>query len=150
MQKLQSLRQSSDQDRTKLEKRFKDRLKEMDVKMKELHRKEKQFCQLERLKARSEETCARLNSDILSIKQQKVGWKAFVKHMSAQVHCKVTPTMHQETLASCSGIRVAPSVARCLAIMCHALLLIACILTLSHENRHACCSQQVTRRVFFC
>ena len=44
----------------------------MDVKMKDLHRKEKQFCQLERLKARSEETCARLNSDILSIKQQKV------------------------------------------------------------------------------
>ena len=73
MQKLQSLRQSSDQDRSKLEKRFKDRLKEMDVKMKELHRKEKQFCQLERLKARSEETCARLNSDIVSIKQQKVG-----------------------------------------------------------------------------
>lgn len=72
MQKLQSLRQSSDQDRSKLEKRFKDRLKEMDVKMKELHRKEKQFCQLERLKARSEETCARLNSDIVSIKQQKV------------------------------------------------------------------------------
>ncbi|KAL3131725.1 hypothetical protein ABBQ38_007446 [Trebouxia sp. C0009 RCD-2024] len=72
LQKLQSLRQSSDQDRTKLEKRFKDRLKEMDVKMKDLHRKEKQFCQLERLKARSEETCARLNSDILSIKQQKV------------------------------------------------------------------------------
>lgn len=73
MQKLQSLRQSSDQDRSKLEKRFKDRLKEMDVKMKELHRKEKQFCQLERLKARSEDTCARLNSDIVSIKQQKVG-----------------------------------------------------------------------------
>ena len=72
LQKLQSLRQSSDQDRSKLEKRFKERLKEMDVKMRELHRKEKQFCQLERLKARSEETCARLNGDILAIKQQKV------------------------------------------------------------------------------
>ncbi|DBB08621.1 TPA: hypothetical protein ACH3X3_008748 [Trebouxia sp. C0006] len=72
LQKLQSLRQSSDQDRSKLEKRFKERLKEMDVKMKDLHRKEKQFCQLERLKARSEETCARLNGDILAIKQQKV------------------------------------------------------------------------------
>ena len=72
LQKLQAVRQSSDQDRTKLERRFKERLKEMDVKMKELHRKEKQFCQLERLKARSEDTCARLNSDILSIKQQKV------------------------------------------------------------------------------
>lgn len=69
---MQSLRQSSDQDRSKLERRFKERLKEMDVKMRELHRKEKQFCQLERLKARSEETCVRLNSDILSIKQQKV------------------------------------------------------------------------------
>lgn len=84
MQKLQSLRQSSDQDRSKLEKRFKDRLKEMDVKMKDLHRKEKQFCQLERLKARSEETCARLNSDILSIKQQKVGLGALVEDRSAQ------------------------------------------------------------------
>ena len=72
MQKLQALKHSSDQDRSKLEKRFKERLKEMDTKMKDLHRKEKQFCQLERLKARSEETCARLNSDIVSIKQQKV------------------------------------------------------------------------------
>ena len=78
LQKLQSLRQSSDQDRSKLEKRFKERLKDMDVKMRELHRKEKQFCQLERLKARSEETCARLNSDILSIKQQKVMLRSMV------------------------------------------------------------------------
>lgn len=72
LQKLQALRHSSVEDRSKLEKRFKDRLKEMDVKMKDLHRKEKQFCQLERLKARSEETCVRLNSDIVAIKQQKV------------------------------------------------------------------------------
>ena len=72
LQKLQALKHNNDQDRSKLEKRFKERLKQMDVKMKDLHRKEKQFCQLERLKARSEETCARLNSDILSIKQQKV------------------------------------------------------------------------------
>ena len=110
MQKLQSLRQSSDQDRSKLEKRFKDRLKEMDVKMKELHRKEKQFCQLERLKARSEETCARLNSDILSIKQQKVGIGCMhdlkCLHMqiwtvtSGQCPCKqtYTSTMHTSPL----------------------------------------------------
>ena len=85
LQKLQSLRQSSDQDRSKLEKRFKERLKEMDVKMRELHRKEKQFCQLERLKARSEETCARLNGDILAIKQQKVCYACIVS-TSALLH----------------------------------------------------------------
>lgn len=92
MQKLQSLRQSSDQDRHKLEKRFKDRLKEMDVKMKELHRKEKQFCQLERLKARSEETCARLNGDIVSIKQQKVclTHRACMNQLCAQANTRTT------------------------------------------------------------
>lgn len=83
LQKLQSLRQSNDQDRSKLEKRFKERLKEMDVKTKDLHRKEKQFCQLERLKARSEETCARLNGDILAIKQQKVSCVAGWLHVKA-------------------------------------------------------------------
>ena len=124
------MRQSSDQDRIKLEKRFKDRLKDMDVKMKELHRKEKQFCQLERLKARSEETCARLNSDILSIKQQKVGCRAHVEHTSAHAGCTVTLVMHHETLALCNEICVvlcAPHSSVCVACICHALLLIACI-----------------------
>lgn len=103
MQKLQSLRQSSDQDRSKLEKRFKDRLKEMDVKMKELHRKEKQFCQLERLKARSEETCARLNSDIVSIKQQKVGCHSM--HDPHACICKfVLDNVSTETTAPCKDV----------------------------------------------
>ncbi len=94
LQKLQSLRQSSDQDRSKLEKRFKERLKEMDVKMKDLHRKEKQFCQLERLKARSEETCARLNGDILAIKQQKVSCVAGSLHAKRD-HNSFSVAVHQ-------------------------------------------------------
>ena len=103
MQKLQSLRQSSDQDRSKLEKRFKDRLKQMDVKMKELHRKEKQFCQLERLKARSEETCARLNSDIVSIKQQKVGCQSM--HDPNACICRfVLDNVFTETTAPCKDV----------------------------------------------
>lgn len=72
LQKLQAIRQTSDKDRSKLEKKFKDRLKDMDVKIKALHKKERDNMHLERLKAKSEETCARLNSDILGIKQQKV------------------------------------------------------------------------------
>ena len=72
MQKLQAIRQTSDKDRSKLEKKFKDRLKDMDVKIKALHKKERDNMHLERLKAKSEEACARLNNDILGIKQQKV------------------------------------------------------------------------------
>ena len=72
VQKLQAIRQTSDKDRSKLEKKFKDRLKDMDVKIKALHKKERDNMHLERLKAKSEETCARLNNDILGIKQQKV------------------------------------------------------------------------------
>ena len=45
----------------------------MDSKMKDLRRKEKGYAQVERLKARSEDTCARLSSDIQAIKHQKVG-----------------------------------------------------------------------------
>lgn len=72
LQKLQAIRQGNDKDRIKLEKKFKDRLKDMDSKMKALHKKERDNMHLERLKVKSEQTCARLNDDILGIKQQKV------------------------------------------------------------------------------
>ena len=73
LQRLQALRQSSEEDRHALERTLKERLAQMDSKMKDLRRKEKGYAQVERLKARSEDTCARLSSDIQAIKHQKVG-----------------------------------------------------------------------------
>ena len=73
LQRLQALRQSSEEDRYALERTLKERLAQMDTKMKDLRRKEKGYAQVERLKARSEDTCARLSSDIQAIKHQKVG-----------------------------------------------------------------------------
>ena len=72
MQKIAELRSSTAEDRDKLERLFKGRLQDAEKKMRELRQKEKRFNKLERLQAQSEDTCRRLQSDIFSIKQQKV------------------------------------------------------------------------------
>lgn len=67
------LRNSTAEDRERLERLFKGRLQDAEKKLKELRHKEKAFNKLERLQAQSEDMCRRLQSDIYSIKQQKVG-----------------------------------------------------------------------------
>ncbi len=44
----------------------------MDSKLRELQKRERGYAQLETLKARSEDACKRLQTDIQQIKQQKV------------------------------------------------------------------------------
>lgn len=61
-----------EEDKSAMEARYKQRLSEMDARLKENAKKEKQYSKLERLQARSQETCQRLQNDILTIKHQKV------------------------------------------------------------------------------
>lgn len=72
MQRLQNLKSSREEDKTSLESRYKQRLKEMDTQIKANAKKERQYAKLERLQARSQETCQRLQTDIATIKHQKV------------------------------------------------------------------------------
>ena len=72
VQRMQALWSTKEEDRTALEARYKQRLREMDVKLKDVAKKERKYSQIERLQARSQETCQRLQGDILAIKQQKV------------------------------------------------------------------------------
>lgn len=55
-----------------MEKAYKERLKGMDAKLREVRDKERRIAQMERLQSRSLEKCGRLQADILNIKQQKV------------------------------------------------------------------------------
>lgn len=72
VQRMQDLQHASEDERLKLQKQYKERLKDMDGKLKELRVRERGMVKVERLKARSEEACGRLQQDILRIKQQKV------------------------------------------------------------------------------
>lgn len=72
LQRMQSLRSMKEEDRTATEARYRQRLKEMDSQLKEVGKREKKYAQVERLQAKSQETCQRLQNDILAIKQQKV------------------------------------------------------------------------------
>ena len=72
VQRMQALWSTKEEDRTALEARYKQRLREMDTKLKDVGKKERKYSQIERLQARSQETCQRLQGDILAIKQQKV------------------------------------------------------------------------------
>lgn len=64
----------SQEDRTSMEARYKQRLKEMDLKLRENAKKERKYSKVERLQAKSQETCQRLQNEILTIKQQKVDY----------------------------------------------------------------------------
>lgn len=66
-----SLRSSSEEDRTALEANHRQRLREMDERLKTVAKQERRFANVERLQQRSQETCSRLERDILAIKQQK-------------------------------------------------------------------------------
>ncbi len=70
---MERVKEASFEERHKMEKAYKERLKTMDGKLREVREKERRIAQMERLQARSLEKCSRLQSDILSIKQQKVG-----------------------------------------------------------------------------
>jgi hypothetical protein len=69
---MERAKEASFEERHKMEKAYKERLKGMDAKLREVRDKERRIAQMERLQSRSLEKCGRLQADILSIKQQKV------------------------------------------------------------------------------
>ena len=88
----------------------------MDVKIKALHKKERDNMHLERLKVKSEDACARLNNDILGIKQQKVmhkraylqpGFVCLVNFSDAYstYKCSLTSVTHSDYLEMCYHVR---------------------------------------------
>ena len=72
VQRLQNLKSTREEDKTSMEVRYRQRLKEMDAMLKDNAKKERKYLKVERLQARSQETCQRLQNDILTIKHQKV------------------------------------------------------------------------------
>lgn len=68
---MQALQSSKLEDRTALEARYKQKLRDMDERLRAVAKQERRFAQVERLQVRSQETCQRLQSDIQAIKQQK-------------------------------------------------------------------------------
>lgn len=72
LQRLQNLKSSREEDKSSLEARYKQQLKQMDVKLKEVAKRERKYAKVEQLQAKSQETCQRLQNDILTIKHQKV------------------------------------------------------------------------------
>lgn len=71
-QSMERVKEAGFEERHRLEKGFKERLKGMDAKLRAVREKERRIAQMERLQARSQEKCSRLQADITSIKQQKV------------------------------------------------------------------------------
>jgi hypothetical protein len=72
LQSMDELREQSYENRHQLEKAYKERLKAMDSRIKEVREKERRLAHMERLQQRSVQKCAQLQADIHKIKQQKV------------------------------------------------------------------------------
>ena len=72
MQSMERLKEASYEDRHRVEKTYKEKLKAMDTRIKAVRDKERRLAQVERLQERSMEKCAHLQADIQAIKTQKV------------------------------------------------------------------------------
>ena len=68
---MAALREAGEDDLHRMEAGYKDRLRKMDTRMREVRLKEKQYAHLEALSQRQQSACARLQGDIQSIKHQK-------------------------------------------------------------------------------
>ena len=69
---MERLRESSEDDRLRLEKAHRERLGAMDARIRAVRERERRLGALERLQAASAEKCVRLQADIQAIKAQKV------------------------------------------------------------------------------
>ena len=72
MQSMERLKEASYEDRHRVEKTYKEKLRAMDERIRAVRAKERRLAQVERLQERSMEKCARLQADIQAIKTQKV------------------------------------------------------------------------------
>ena len=69
---MERLKEASYEDRHRVEKTYKEKLRAMDERIRAVRAKERRLAQVERLQERSMEKCARLQADIQAIKTQKV------------------------------------------------------------------------------
>ena len=69
---MERLKEASYEDRHRVEKTYKEKLRAMDGRIRAVRSKERRLAQVERLQERSMEKCARLQADIQAIKTQKV------------------------------------------------------------------------------
>ena len=72
LQSMERLKEASYEDRHRVEKAYKEKLRAMDGRIKAVRDKERRLAQVERLQQRSLEKCARLQADIQATKTQKV------------------------------------------------------------------------------
>jgi len=72
LQSMERLKEASYEDRHRVEKTYKEKLKAMDMRIKAVRDKERRLAHVERLQERSMEKCAHLQADIQAIKTQKV------------------------------------------------------------------------------
>ena len=56
------------EDRHKLEEKYREQLREKDEKLKGLKKREKELIKIEKLKAKSDDTCRRLERDVVRMK----------------------------------------------------------------------------------
>lgn len=69
---MERLKEASYEDRHRVEKTYKEKLRAMDGRIRAVRSKERRLAQVERLQERSLEKCAALQADIQAIKTQKV------------------------------------------------------------------------------
>ena len=72
LQSMERLKEASYEDRHRVEKAYKEKLRAMDGRIRAVRDKERRLAQVERLQQRSLEKCARLQADIQATKTQKV------------------------------------------------------------------------------
>ena len=88
-QEMQAMVASKNESQAAMEAKYKERLKEMDLRIKDVGARERKYAQLERSQAKSQEACQKLQNDITAIKQQKVlcvyrhGFDLFTSHNKA-------------------------------------------------------------------
>ena len=77
LQSMERLKEASYEDRHRVEKAYKEKLRAMDGRIKAVRDKERRLAQVERLQQRSLEKCARLQAEIQATKTQKVLGRPF-------------------------------------------------------------------------
>ena len=91
---MERLKEASYEDRHRVEKTYKEKLRAMDGRIRAVRSKERRLAQVERLQERSMDKCARLQADIQGIKTQKVP-----KGCSQSFASATWPTMPEHHMA---------------------------------------------------
>ena len=96
---MERLKEASYEDRHRVEKTYKERLRAMDARIKAVRDKERRLAQVERLQQRSMEKCTALQADIQAIKTQKVGPLSALECR----HCATLP--YKRSMQECAALQ---------------------------------------------